>query len=117
MIWGERMMYRGLVFFFFKQKTAYEIRPRDWSSDVCSSDLLPFRVALDLISADHGDGEAPTAGETPGRIPYGFRSRPRRYLLRCGRLQRDTNWLCEPTRGAGRRRDAQGAGSDERDSV
>src|ERR1043165_7942804 len=25
--------------FFFKQKTAYEIRPRDWSSDVCSSDL------------------------------------------------------------------------------
>src|ERR1043165_1726275 len=26
-------------FFFFKQKTAYEIRPRDWSSDVCSSDL------------------------------------------------------------------------------
>src|ERR1043165_9999912 len=27
-------------FFFFKQKTAYEIRPRDWSSDVCSSDLV-----------------------------------------------------------------------------
>src|SRR5213596_4189715 len=27
------------VFFFFKQKTAYEIRPCDWSSDVCSSDL------------------------------------------------------------------------------
>src|ERR1043165_8373306 len=27
------------VRFFFKQKTAYEIRPRDWSSDVCSSDL------------------------------------------------------------------------------
>src|SRR5213596_2295158 len=26
-------------FFFFKQKTAYEIRPCDWSSDVCSSDL------------------------------------------------------------------------------
>src|SRR5213596_3944191 len=25
--------------FFFKQKTAYEIRPCDWSSDVCSSDL------------------------------------------------------------------------------
>ena len=27
------------VFFFFKQKTAYEIRNCDWSSDVCSSDL------------------------------------------------------------------------------
>src|ERR1043165_8165250 len=30
--------HRG-CFFFLKQKTAYEIRPRDWSSDVCSSDL------------------------------------------------------------------------------
>src|SRR3546814_1243868 len=28
-----------VVFFFFKQKTAYEIRISDWSSDVCSSDL------------------------------------------------------------------------------
>ena len=28
-----------LFFFFFKQKTAYEIVSRDWSSDVCSSDL------------------------------------------------------------------------------
>src|SRR3546814_9668878 len=27
------------MFFFFKQKTAYEIRISDWSSDVCSSDL------------------------------------------------------------------------------
>src|SRR3546814_9743703 len=27
--------------FFFKQKTAYEIRISDWSSDVCSSDLFP----------------------------------------------------------------------------
>src|SRR3546814_5461261 len=30
-----------LVFFFFKQKTAYEMRISDWSSDVCSSDLEP----------------------------------------------------------------------------
>src|SRR3546814_16466446 len=29
-----------LVFFFFKQKTAYEMRISDWSSDVCSSDLF-----------------------------------------------------------------------------
>src|SRR3546814_5824665 len=29
-------------FLFFKQKTAYELRIRDWSSDVCSSDLGPF---------------------------------------------------------------------------
>src|SRR3546814_6942061 len=30
------------VFFFFKQKTAYEMRISDWSSDVCSSDLWPI---------------------------------------------------------------------------
>src|SRR3546814_7889715 len=30
-----------LVCFFFKQKTAYEMRISDWSSDVCSSDLVP----------------------------------------------------------------------------
>src|SRR3546814_6017292 len=29
-----------LCFFFFKQKTAYEMRISDWSSDVCSSDLI-----------------------------------------------------------------------------
>ena len=29
-----------VFFFFFKQKTAYEIGTGDWSSDVCSSDLL-----------------------------------------------------------------------------
>src|SRR3546814_7788675 len=28
-----------LIFFFFRQKTAYEMRISDWSSDVCSSDL------------------------------------------------------------------------------
>src|SRR5216117_4545371 len=32
-------------FFFFKQKTAYEIRKGDWSSDVCSSDLAPILLA------------------------------------------------------------------------
>src|SRR3546814_5576948 len=30
----------ALVFFFCKQKTAYEMRISDWSSDVCSSDLM-----------------------------------------------------------------------------
>src|SRR3546814_3586907 len=32
-------------FFFFKQKTAYEMRISDWSSDVCSSDLQPGQFA------------------------------------------------------------------------
>src|SRR3546814_3995608 len=35
------MLHVGVIFFFFfKQKTAYEMRISDWSSDVCSSDLL-----------------------------------------------------------------------------
>src|SRR3546814_2541969 len=34
------------VFFFFKQKTAYEMRISDWSSDVCSSDLAKVRKEL-----------------------------------------------------------------------
>src|SRR3546814_8507080 len=38
------------VVFFFKQKTAYEMRISDWSSDVCSSDLLP-----DSYSYDRGE--------------------------------------------------------------
>src|SRR3546814_9821129 len=33
-------------FFFFKQKTAYEMRISDWSSDVCSSDLAAGRVPV-----------------------------------------------------------------------
>src|SRR3546814_2221534 len=47
----------GFCFFFFKQKTAYEMRISDWSSDVCSSDLIGWggvipeaaRVAADVI--------------------------------------------------------------------
>src|SRR3546814_7869047 len=38
------------LFFFFKQKTAYEMRISDWSSDVCSSDL----TALVAWVRDHG---------------------------------------------------------------
>src|SRR3546814_9498413 len=34
----------GCFFFFFKQKAAYEMRISDWSSDVCSSDLLEKQI-------------------------------------------------------------------------
>src|SRR3546814_7486692 len=43
-----------LNFFFFKQKTAYEMRISDWSSDVCSSDLLADAVGKVLILLEHG---------------------------------------------------------------
>src|SRR3546814_5079914 len=52
------------VLFFFKQKTAYEMRISDWSSDVCSSDLLgwvkdarisrrlPDTLVVDIVERD-----------------------------------------------------------------
>src|SRR3546814_19673297 len=36
-------MYVSISFVFFKQKTAYEMLISDWSSDVCSSDLVPVQ--------------------------------------------------------------------------
>src|SRR3546814_6009748 len=43
------------VFFFFKQKTAYEMRISDWSSDVCSSDLQPMNDASDAAGRPQAD--------------------------------------------------------------
>src|SRR3546814_9124572 len=40
------LTHRCIFVFFFKQKTAYEMRISDWSSDVCSSDLPPPHVPL-----------------------------------------------------------------------
>src|SRR3546814_4218329 len=37
-------------FFFFKQKTAYEMRISDWSSDVCSSDLARSRLRAKAVA-------------------------------------------------------------------
>src|SRR3546814_6911073 len=42
------------VMFFFKQKTAYEMRISDWSSDVCSSDLSSDRIAKVIIFGRFG---------------------------------------------------------------
>src|SRR3546814_2816843 len=39
-------MFVCCFFFFFKHKTAYEMRISDWSSDVCSSDLIPDPLTL-----------------------------------------------------------------------
>src|SRR3546814_16926816 len=62
-LWDEVFNIAFLVF-FFKQKTAYELRISDWSSDVCSSDLNPFpgspvwalgfRVPQGIVYASNG---------------------------------------------------------------
>src|SRR3546814_7834575 len=73
-----------MFFFFFKQKTAYEMRISDWSSDVCSSDLMEgfFRlVGLDrpeaLASAEVVDAvHQPRSAEIFATIRPSSRSVP-----------------------------------------
>src|SRR3546814_8882418 len=43
------------IVFFFKQKTAYEMRISDWSSDVCSSDLFLRQSSYGLSGGVGGD--------------------------------------------------------------
>src|SRR3546814_10842364 len=61
-------------FFFFKQKTAYEMRISDWSSDVCSSDLDT------LIARRH---ESPRPRQCKLRKPAKARSEERRVGKEC----------------------------------
>src|SRR3546814_15459420 len=46
-----------MFFFFFKQKTAYEMRISDWSSDVCSSDLASLLAQCARIGAQRGTAD------------------------------------------------------------
>src|SRR3546814_8576233 len=57
-----------MIIFFFKQKTAYEMRISDWSSDVCSSDLS--RAALAKLIAI-STRIAPSKGARGSEIPIG----------------------------------------------
>src|SRR3546814_2126931 len=68
------------VFFFFKQKTAYEMRISDWSSDVCSSDLLVHNPPdRDLVARQSNFDET-----LRGRIDAAFpRSEERRVGKEC----------------------------------
>src|SRR3546814_1300300 len=57
-LWCGSVVFLYSSFFFFKQKTAYEMRISDWSSDVCSSDLhvLEKRHLRNLLEAALTDG-------------------------------------------------------------
>src|SRR5216110_244139 len=74
----------GEVFFFFKQKTAYEIGSRDWSSDVCSSDLRHHRLRPG--ARRRPCGARPTA--TTCRASSSSRSEERRVGKECVSLCR-----------------------------
>src|SRR3546814_15970807 len=57
-----------MFFFFFKQKTAYDMRISDWSSDVCSSDLVDLRLYTPVVEpirtiADQAAGPREAAAE------------------------------------------------------
>src|SRR3546814_14623875 len=62
------------MFFFFKQKTAYEMRISDWSSDVCSSDLeadSPFDLSRDRRYAGVAIPNTESLKDTIARVlPY-----------------------------------------------
>src|SRR3546814_7444674 len=61
-------------FFFFKQKTAYEMRISDWSSDVCSSDLPLCRQGT--AATDRGwQGRCGEQSRLFGRMGGGWRNR------------------------------------------
>src|SRR3546814_3312568 len=68
-------------FFFFKQKTAYEMRISDWSSDVCSSDL--GRDAIEPVTARHEHRCAGRQHRRPARQLRARRSEERRVGKEC----------------------------------
>src|SRR3546814_4447701 len=59
--------------FFFKQKTAYEMRISDWSSDVCSSDLQAQRHTPGPSASLHGGAQARAKTACRGRRGDGRR--------------------------------------------
>src|SRR3546814_9516461 len=65
-----------VLFFFFKQKTAYELRISDWSSDVCSSDLSgrPRASPQGAVAASGNHG---ASGGCGGRLDRRFPHRRR----------------------------------------
>src|SRR3546814_2824206 len=63
-----------LTFFFFKQKTAYEMRISDWSSDVCSSDLIGLgKRAVPLVGGQREDGQLLPPRDVDGEGPVADR--------------------------------------------
>src|SRR3546814_12417719 len=77
-------MYCLVIFFFFKQKTAYDLRISDWSSDVCSSDLKVFIGRLPPSSLRRR-GPARTASPRPRLL--GTPQLPGRTALEFGQPQ------------------------------
>src|SRR3546814_9906121 len=75
-------MMRSDDFFFFKQKTAYEMRISDWSSDVCSSDLDDLQGLAHVVVRDqHADAAVLQVGNQVADVAYGDRVVARQRLV------------------------------------
>src|SRR3546814_6237408 len=104
-----------MVFFFFKQKTAYEMRISDWSSDVCSSDLV---LEIGADRDEDGIGRGVDRADVIDRADFrmGFDDAPDRIdQCRVGRLA-DQQLLCL-AREQYRDRGQDLADRDRRDSI
>src|SRR3546814_2688606 len=66
-------------FFFFKKKTAYEMRISDWSSDVCSSDLSNCDASAQLDCLQPGAALLKLGGERGDPVGGGGKSRIKRF--------------------------------------
>src|SRR3546814_4401521 len=64
-----KMLHIKYVVFFFKQKTAYEMRISDWSSDVCSSDLMRVIDSHILLPNMQRAGRSATEQQTRASSP------------------------------------------------
>src|SRR3546814_16913629 len=62
--------FRFVLFFFFKQKTAYEMRISDWSSDVCSSDLNVRALYRDVAAAAAAVARLMAQPVTPSMLEF-----------------------------------------------
>src|SRR3546814_5034034 len=83
-MWILMMCFWVIVFFFFKQKTAYEMRISDWSSDVCSSDLEAAAPRVHRKGVDAGqDARAHQKGADHRHGKGDHRSEERRVGKEC----------------------------------
>src|SRR3546814_1887412 len=78
------------MFFFFKQKTAYEMRISDWSSDVCSSDLPELLQHAGLVQplVAHGVDELHVGVDELGQVLVAGRHDDAVALAGCDAAQR-----------------------------
>src|SRR3546814_12353324 len=104
------------LFFFFKQKTAYEMRISDWSSDVCSSDLQPLDVGLGGHAIEAADQRRHPCEEAPAGKSGAIGQRPDKDVTEQQHCRR-VALAARPQIDDGRQRDRKSVEKGKRVSV